>query len=141
MGIPTESTIDTREIERTATLRLVRVVDYEALAEANGGQITTEQLQTAGDFEVGIQPNGRDAKEIRRSMPTRADGLAFMAGFALCAELKKRAPRKPSTNGAAKPVERMTKAELVAHAAKNKIDLGDAKSRPELLAAVSGAAN
>jgi len=141
MGIPTESTIDTREIERTATLRLVRVVDFEALAEANGGSVTKEQIQTAGDYEVVVTPNGRDAKEIRRKVESLAEGNALINGFVLCAELKKRAPRKPNTNGAAKPVERMTKAELVAHAAKNKIDLGDAKSRPELLAAVSGAAN
>lgn len=139
MGIPTESVIDTRNVDRVATLRLVRVVDFEALAEANGGSVTKEQIQTAGDFEVVIQPNGRDASEIRWAVENIGEGNALINGFVACAELKRNKPRKPRGEG--NGIARMTKAELVAYAAKKKIDVSKCKSRPDLLAALSAPAN
>ncbi len=140
MGIPTESVIDTREIERVATVRLVRVVDFEALAEANGGSVTKEQIQTAGDYEVVVTPNGRDAKEIRRNVGSLAEGNAMINGFALCADVKKNKPRKPGNND---KIARMTKAELIAHAGKQRppVDVSKCKSRPDLLAALTPPAN
>lgn len=138
MGIPTETTIGTDAVERVATLRLVRVVDYEKLAEENGGQVTTEQIKTAGDFQIVIQPNGRGAKEARYPVGSEVEGNAFLTGFRAYAELKKRKPRKPNANG---KLEQMTKPELVALAAKKKIDVSGAKTKPELVAAIAAAAN
>ncbi len=139
MGIPTESVIGTYDVDRVATLRLVRVVDYEALAESHGGSVTKEQIQNAGDYEVVIEPNARDSKEIRRGVESRGEGLAFMAGFEACADLKKRKPR--AANGSGNKLDRMTKADLVALAGKKKIDIGKAKTKPEIVAAITAGAN
>jgi hypothetical protein len=86
--MPTESIEDTRTVERTATLKLVRVVDYEKLAEENGGSVTIEALKTAGDFEIVIEPNGRDAKSKRIPVADAGAGAAWLDGFEAAAKGK-----------------------------------------------------
>ncbi len=94
----TQSTLHTVAIERTATLDLVREVDFERLAaDATNGAITLEALQTAGDFVVVVTPNGRGSKQIRASVEDEAAGRAWLEGFEACAALKKSGGRKPMT--------------------------------------------
>jgi hypothetical protein len=99
----TESTLDTRAVERTAKLSLVRVVDFDALADAHpDGSIPVEALQNAGDFVVVIDPNGRDAKQLRISVENAAAGSSFLDGFEACAKLKARPPKTAAEKAAAK---------------------------------------
>lgn len=93
----TESTIDTRTVERTATLKLARVVDYEKIAEENGGSVSLEALKTAGEFVIVVEPNGRDAKTLRVNVPDEMSGRTWLDGFEACAELKRKGPRTPKT--------------------------------------------
>ena len=96
----TESTIQTRTVDRTASLTLVRVLDLSELeAIAKDGAIPLEALQTAGRFEILIAPNGRGAKTIRHTVSGELEGVAWLDGFEACNELKKKGPRAPK-NGA-----------------------------------------
>ena len=93
----TESILTTATVERVATLKLVRVVDYEKLAEENGGSVSTDMIREAGKFEIVIVPNGRDAKTIRQPVASHLAGTSFLDGFEACAELKRKGPRTPKT--------------------------------------------
>jgi len=109
-NMQTESTIHTLAVERVATLALVRVVDFEKIAaESTDGSITVEALQNAGDFEVAITPNGRNAESIRKPVASEAAGLAWIDGFVACANLKKKGPRKPKANGESKSKPKASK--------------------------------
>lgn len=93
----TESTVDTRTVERTAVLTLVRVVDFEKIAEESGGSVSVEAIRTAGNFVVIVEPNGRDAKAHRVNVADEDAGANWLDGFEACAALKRKKPRTPKT--------------------------------------------
>ncbi len=132
----TESTIDTRLVERTAKISLVRVVDFEKIAADHpDGTLTVEELQQAGDFVVVIDPNGKGAKQQRHAVPNAEAGGMWLDGFTACADLKKKGVRKPSeANG---ELARMTKAQLFDLAKKRGVDIDDGAKKAELVAALS----
>ena len=131
-----EEEITTRTIERTATVRLLRVVDLDKIiADASDGSVTVDDLQKAGDFVVEVQPNGRNVEAKRIYVADHSAGLAWLAGFETCAELKKKGTRKP--NGSGSPWARKSKPELLAACAKAKINpkkIEAAKNKGELIA-------
>jgi len=96
----TEQKIETREVDRTAKLTLLRVTDYEALAAAApDGKISLEDLQNGGTFAIRVEPNGRDAKPTRVEVNNAEAGRAWLEGFEYAVALKKKGPRKPKPNG------------------------------------------
>ena len=100
----TKTTIDQREVERTGTLRLMRVVDFDKIAKAHpNGTIPVEALQTMGTYQVEITPNGRGAKALYIDVADANAGAAWMDGFESAVLLKKKGPRKPNGSKPAKP--------------------------------------
>lgn len=115
----TESTIHTIDVERTATISLVRVVDFDKIAADHpDGTLTVEELQTSGDFVVVVEPNGRDAKQLRTPVKDETAGYAWLDGFAACAALKKKTPKTPEEKAAAKKKREATKKKKEREAAK-----------------------
>lgn len=95
MSLATEYTLRTVPVERVATIKLVRVVDLEKIAaESTDGMISVEALQTAGDYVVIIQPNGRGAEPVRCDVADEVAGATFIDGFLAAVNLKKKGPRK-----------------------------------------------
>ena len=135
----TKSEVETREVERTGTLRLVRIVDFDKIANQHpGATIPKEALQTAGTYAIEIQPNGRGAEPQRVAVASAVAGKSWLDGFEAAVALKKKGPRKP-TNGAGSKLARNTKPELLAMANKLKIPgAGDLK-KPELIEAIEAA--
>lgn len=93
-----ESVISVVEVDRTATLRLVRVVDFEAIAAEHDGAVPIDELKNGGTFQVQIEPNGK-GDHGTWAIGSAAEGIAYMDGFAAAVALKKKGPRKPK-NGA-----------------------------------------
>ena len=99
----TEEEIIARTIERTATVRLLRIVDLDKIiADASDGSVTIDALKSAGKFLVEVQPNGRNAQAIRQAVSDEKAGVAWVHGFEACADLKKRGVRKPNGKPRAK---------------------------------------
>lgn len=130
-----EQVLETKTIERAATLRVLRVVNFEELADkATTIEEMREAMKAGGTFTFEVQPNGRGADALRVPVPSAEFGAAMIAGFVLAIEMKKKGTRKP--NGSAHALARKTKGELIAFAKKNKINIGDAKTKADLLAII-----
>jgi len=97
MSMQTESIVVSTVVERVATIKIVRVVDFEKIAHENGGAVSLEALKTAGDFVVVIEPTGKGAEPERIDCEHEAAATSFVDGFKRCADLKRKGPRKPKT--------------------------------------------
>ena len=98
----TEQEITRRDVERTATLTLVRTLDLDALADKHPKGIPPDVLRGGGTFEIVIEPNGRGKPTTRQAVESAELGAAWIDGFAACNEFKKKGPRAAKPNGAAK---------------------------------------
>ena len=97
----TEEEIATHTVERTASLRLLKTTDLDAIvAGAVDGTVKVEDLKGAGDFMIEVTPNGRDATKAHVDVAGEDAGRAWLEGFLYCASLKKTGTRKPKAKPA-----------------------------------------
>ena len=109
----TTETLRTETIERTATIRLVRTIDLDALFKARGENemIAIVDIQTAGEFVVEVQPVTRGAALDRIPVFSEKEGQALIDGFLLCAELKSSKRKAKPAKAAPKTKPAKAKAE------------------------------
>jgi len=108
----TTETLRTETIERTATIRLVRTIDLDALFKARGENemIAIVDIQTAGEFVVEVQPVTRGAALDRIPVFSEKEGQALIDGFLLCAELKSSKRKAKPAKAKAAPKTKPAKA-------------------------------